>query len=136
MEEKKIVIISDSGLSCRSEEWHEEHSLAQLQAAVGGFIEIVRTQQPVPAMVRLLGYDKAKHIVLVVDEEGLLKGKRYNLTARWIVGYPEALAGPAVVMYEGYNDDGEPDLLPLTADDAAVVLSCLGRIGCRVERDG
>ncbi len=59
-----------------------ELSLDQLHEAVGGWIEIVR---PLPG---------ERRYVLVVNEEGVLKGLPFNPTASVLAG--QRIVGPAV----------------------------------------
>jgi len=66
--------------------WHfagEEPTLAELQEAVGGYIELV----PFPAR---------PDMVMVVDEEGLIKRKLVNHVASSLAGQP--IVGTALVI--------------------------------------
>lgn len=68
---------------------------------VGGYIEIARTILPSP-------------YVMIVNEEGLLRGLPSNLVASVLHGGREgSIVGSAVIMAEGYVD-GEPDIVGLT----------------------
>lgn len=89
--------------------------LSQLQRYVCGHIEIVRSARRWPVV---LGDDLDRHLICVVNDEGLLHMMRINEAATWITWYPGFLVGPAVFLREGYNEDGEPDLLPLRAEEA------------------
>lgn len=65
-----------------------------LRAEIGGYIEIVR-----PATIRL-----PDHFVMVVDEEGLLKGLPSNVIASIIYGGP--IVGDVVFIREGMTIEG------------------------------
>ena len=139
MENNKIVVIADAGLSFKITDWNSDRSLDQLQNAVGGWIEIVHMIKPPHGLTQLLAGD-ALRLVAVVDEEGKIKNKRYNLAGTFIVGYPDFLCGypdflcgPIVIMKRGVNDDGEPDLLPLSDGEAEAVAQVLRGIGVREE---
>ena len=85
-----------------------DDSLHKLQKMVGGFIEIVR-----PRYLR-------EPYVMIVNEEGLLQGLPVNNTGSLLYGaianYPEKphkvpIVGDIVIMKEGFDDEGEPDIL-------------------------
>ena len=130
----KIVIINDSGLSYKLEDWHPETSLEPLQRCVGGFIEIVRAHRPAPGIRTLLGDEQAFTLVAIVDDEGVLKNKRINLAGTFVVGYPDWLVGTVVIAREDFNDDGEPDIMPLTEPQWQAVEYSLAAIGVRKEK--
>lgn len=76
------VFLSAEGEALALTTEKELPSLEELQRAVGGYIEFV----PIPAM---------DDIVLVVDEEGLLKEKPYNKIASEIAG--RVIVGDVVI---------------------------------------
>lgn len=106
--------------------------LSQLQRYVCGHIEIVRSARRWPVV---LGDDLDRHLICVVNDEGLLHMMRINEAATWITWYPGFLVGPAVFLREGCNEDGEPDLLPLRAEEAQR-LAALLTLGNVDEREG
>lgn len=68
--------------------------LREMQRLVGGYVEQVNTNT-----LRFQGN------VMLVDEEGLIKGKRANYRAMSISGYAGAIAGDAVIC--GLESDEE-----------------------------
>lgn len=132
MENNKIVVIADAGLSFKITDWNADHSLDQLQSAVGGHIEIVPMIRPPHGLERMLAGGSFR-LVAVVDDEGRIKNKRYNLAGTFIVGYPDFLCGPVVIMKEGLNNDNERDLLPLSNWEAWALELVLCEIGVREE---
>jgi len=81
-------------------------SLDKLQKMVGGFIEIVR-----PRYLR-------QPYVMVVNEEGLLYDMPVNNTGSLLYAGITPIVGDVVIMKEGYNDEGEPDLLWMEKQEA------------------
>lgn len=76
--------------------------------AVGGWIEIVRP-------VRL-----KRPYCMVVNEEGMILGLPINVFGSFLYGtdtHGWPIAGNAVLMKEGYNSDGELDILGLNEQD-------------------
>lgn len=53
----------------------------------------------------------ADGLVLVVDEEGRIAGRKINQIACWLYGH--TIVGDVLIMQEGRNVDGEPDILGL-----------------------
>lgn len=90
-------------------------SLHKLQSMVGGFIEIVRPQ-----------YLKRPY-VMIVNEEGLLRDLPVNNTASLLYAGITPIVGDVVIMKEGYNDEGEPDILGLEPTEASGLLEELCR---------
>ena len=81
-------------------------SLDKLQKMVGGFIEIVRARN-----LRL-------PYVMVVNEEGLIHNLPVNNTGSLLYAGITPIVGDVVIMKEGYNDEGEPDLLWMEKQEA------------------
>ena len=95
----------------------EPDLLHQMQRLVGGWIEIVRNQNPGVAVP--LGDNLRKNLVAAVNEEGLLQEDvRFNGIVSALLRYPGLLAGDAVLLRSGFTQNGEPDIFPLTEDDA------------------
>lgn len=107
--------------------------LHQLQRLVGGWIEVVRNQRK--SLCISLGDNLAKHLVAVVDEEGRLRDEiHYNGMATAFVNYKPLLVGDVVLCREGFTDDGEPDIFPLTDSDATLISMELQISGSRALR--
>lgn len=49
--------------------------------------------------------------ILIVDEEGRLTGRKINQIGCWLYGH--TIVGDVLIMQEGLNADGEPDILGL-----------------------
>jgi len=79
---------------------------------IGGWIEIVRPRLLPP------------ELVMIVDEEGLLKELPINLIGTHLYGItaPTPIVGPVVIAGEGIVD-GEPDLIGLTDQQCDDLLS-------------
>ena len=90
-----------------------DDTLHGMQQLVGGYIEIVR-----PAYLR-------RPYVMIVDEEGMLKGLPINNTGSLLYNGP--IVGDVLILKEGFNEDGEPDLLSLDMDEAHSLLDELVR---------
>lgn len=115
MTEKVIVITTENKISIRDIEVNDGSMLQGLWDAVGGFIEIVR---PVG-----LEYP----LVLLCDEEGLLKGKEINIVGSVLYGMHEhgnPIVGDIVVLQEGFRD-GEPDIIGIPEDACRDVYNAL-----------
>lgn len=96
----------------------EPDLLHQLQQLVGGRVEVVRNKHGNLSVQ--LGDNLSNHLIAVVDEEGLLqKNFQYNGITSSVLQYTGVLVGDAVLLREGRNKDGEPDLYPLTEEDAS-----------------
>lgn len=93
-------------------ETNAEKMLRDLQDAVDGLIEIVR-----PFGI------SCDHLVMVVNDEGLIRGLPANPVGSLIYG--DMIAGTIVIMKEGIRD-GEPDLIGLTKEEADYVLRSFG----------
>ena len=115
MENSKKILVTWPGYRHAVIDADPEDLLSQLQRYVCGRIEIVRSSRRWPVV---LGDDLDRHLVCVVNDEGLLHMMRINEAATRITWYPGILVGPAVFLREGLNEDGEPDLLPLKAEEA------------------
>lgn len=85
-------------------------SLHALQKMVGGFFEIVR-----PRYLR-------KPYVMIVNEEGLLHDLPVNNTGSMLYAGITPIVGDVVIMQEGFNDEGEPDLMGLGPEEASTLL--------------
>ena len=108
----------------------EPDLLHHLQRLVGGWIEVVRNQRK--SLCISLGDNLAKHLVAVVDEEGRLRDEiQYNGIGSVFVDYKPLLVGDIVLCREGFTTDGEPDLFPLTTDDAKTISLLLRLSGSR-----
>lgn len=90
-----------------------DDTLHGMQELVGGYIEIVR-----PAHLR-------RPYVMIVNEDGINLGLPINNTGSLLYGGP--IVGDVLILQEGFNEDGEPDLLSLGADEAHNLLDELVR---------
>ena len=81
-----------------------EDTLHGMQELVGGYIEIVH-----PIYLR-------RPYVMIVNEEGLLRDLPINNTGSLFYGGP--IVGNVLILKEGLNEDGEPDLLSLDDGEA------------------
>lgn len=86
-------------------------SLHALQKMVGGFIKIVR-----PRYLR-------KPYVMIVNEEGLLHDLPVNNTGSLLYAGITPIVGDVLIMQEGFNDEGEPDLMGLGPAEASSLLA-------------
>ena len=105
-----VVVVPVAGKPFKKE-IHDEYTHHGLQALVGGFIEVVRAS--------LLPDDW----VMVIDEEGKLKGKAVNRLGSILYDNPiDVIVGDLVLIREGMVDSGdgymEPDLVGLTDSEA------------------
>ena len=115
---RKLIVIYPSGDHRIVDA--EPDLLHQLQRLVGGWIEVVRNQRK--SLCVSLGDNLAKHLVAVVDEEGRLRDEiRYNGIGTAFVQYKPMLVGDVVLCREGFTDGREPDIFPLTIDDAKLI---------------
>lgn len=78
--------------------------LTAIHEHLDGFFEIIRYAK-VP-----------KPFVMLVDDEGQLKGSYYNKIASQLYG--ATIVGDALIMVEGFTDMGEPDLYYLAEREA------------------
>ena len=85
-----------------------EDTLHGMQQLVGGHIEIVR-----PVYLR-------RPYVMIVNEEGHLLELPINNTGSLLYAGP--IAGNVLILKEGINEDGEPDLLSLDDGEAHELL--------------
>ena len=94
-----------------------ETDLQQLRDLIGcDLVEVVHS--PSHRFDVLLG-DLQYNIIGVVDEEGALEDHpEYNGVATWLLHYPGVLFGTVVIMRDGWTEDGDRDLFPLSDDDA------------------
>lgn len=88
-------------------------TLEAMQSLVDGYIEPVHPKYLKP------------HQIILVDEEGALKGKPVNNTASLLCGCP--ILGDVLILKEGLNEDGEPDIISLESDEARLLLEDLVR---------
>ena len=107
-----IIITPAPKVTFTVKETNAENMLRDLQDAVDGYIEIVR------AFGRSDG-----HLVMVVNDEGLLRDLPANPIGSFIYG--DTIVGPIVIMKEGIRD-GEPDLIGLTVEEADFVMRLFG----------
>jgi len=105
---KGIVVGTDNRLTVQD---FEAPLYRTVGKAVDGWIEIVR-----PGGLK-------KPYVMVVNEEGLIKGLPANLTGCLLYGTPthgSPIVGNIVIMKEGWTDEGM-DLLGLTDEEITVI---------------
>mgnify|MGYP003290612372 CR=1 FL=1 len=96
----------------------EPDLLPQLQRLVGGWIEIIKNQNAGTSIP--LGDNLRRNLVAAVNEEGLLQDVvRYNGVVSYLLKYPGLIAGDAVLLRAGFTQEGEPDVFPLTDEDAS-----------------
>ena len=114
METKEYIVIITPApkVTFIVKETDNEKMLHDLQDAVDGFIEIVRP----------FGRSGG-HLVMVVNDEGLLRDLPVNPVGSLIYG--DTIAGTIVIMKEGFRD-GEPDLIGLTEEEADFVMRLFG----------
>lgn len=98
------ILIPFDDNKCLEVKHYEEPLYKTIGEDVGGFIEIVRVK---------LG--DRKNVVIVVNDEGILQDLPLNALASILYGRP--IFGNAVLMYEGYNEDGEPDIIGIKDED-------------------
>ena len=103
MENSKKILVTWPGYRHAVIDADPEDLLSQLQRYVRGRIEVVRSSRRWPVV---LGDDLDRHLVCVVNDEGLLHMMRINEAATRITWYPGILVGPAVFLREGLNEDG------------------------------
>jgi hypothetical protein len=68
-------------------------------------------------------------LIMIVDEEGLLTGKPVNLCGSILYGYLDhgyPIVGDILIMQEGINDDGEPDIVGLPTGVLAFLAQMIG----------
>lgn len=109
----------------------DEDLLSQTHELLQDYFEIVRAQQTACEGLRRVLPDEWQHVILLVPECGLINNLPFNLAATWLIGYPQVLAGSAIVMMEGLNEDGEPDCLPLTLHQLLMIKKVLFGAGVR-----
>ena len=85
-----------------------EDTLHGMQQLVGGHIEIVR---PI---------NLPRPYVMIVNEEGLLRDLPINNTGALL--YQGVIVGNVLILKEGLNEDGEPDLRSLDDGEAHELL--------------
>ena len=105
-----VVVVPVAGRPFKKE-IPDEDILHGLQTLVGGFIEVVR-----PSLL-------PEDWVMVIDEEGKLKGKDVNRLGTILYDNPiDVIVGDLVMVREGMVDSGdgymEPDLVGLTDSEA------------------
>ena len=109
----------------------DEDLLSQTYELLQDYFEIVRAQRSCCEALRRLLPQEWQHVILLVPDSGLLNNLPFNLVATWLIGYPQLLAGSAIVMTEGLNEDGEPDCLPLTDSQLVSIHKVMAVAGCR-----
>ena len=98
-------------ITTKNEMWVQEFSgpaHKSIGEAVGGWIEIVRP-------VRL-----KRPYCMVVNEEGMILGLPINSFGSFLYGadyHGNVILGDIVLLKEGINSDGEPDILGLNGQD-------------------
>lgn len=98
-------------ITTKNEMWVQEFSgpaHKSIGDAVGGWIEIVRP-------VRL-----KRPYCMVVNEEGMILGLPINSFGSFLYGadyHGNVILGDIVLLKEGINSDGEPDILGLNEQD-------------------
>lgn len=112
MSENIIIITPAPKVTFAVKETDAEKMLRDLQDAVDGFIEIVRP----------FGRSGG-HLVMVVNDEGLIRGLSANPIGSLIYG--DTIAGTIVIMKEGIRD-GEPDLIGLNEEETELVMRLFG----------
>lgn len=103
-----IVITPDHDI--RVEDFHEP-LYKTVGKAVGGYIEHVRAQ--------MLPYPYC----LLVNEDGWNLGLSLNTMGTALHGLP--IVGTIVIMKDGMNADGEPDIIGLSDDDVLRIMQYL-----------
>lgn len=84
-----------------------------MQSVVGGYLEVVGV------------HDLRPDMIMVIDEEGKLKGKPVNRLASMIYCSPwDHIVGDAFIVKRGYVA-GEPDLVGLSPSDCAWLIPAL-----------
>lgn len=104
---KGIVISTKDEVSVQE---FAEPLYQSLNTAVGGYIEHVRPMR-LQAPYRM-----------IANEEGLLLGLPVNNVGSYLYGadrHGNAIVGNVVIMKDGYNSDGEPDIVGLDESEAA-----------------
>ncbi len=100
MTEKVIVITTDNTISIKELEVNDGSMLDGLKEIVGGWIEIVRPMH-------------LEHpLVLVCNEDGLIRELPFNLVGSALYGYAEhgqPIVGDIAILKEVFRD-GEPDI--------------------------
>ena len=84
---KVAVVIEADGRIHELVRLAEKPTLEELHAAVGGWIEVVRLP--------------SEHTLMVVDDEGRIKGKPFNALASLLYGFErhgEPIVGPAILI--------------------------------------
>lgn len=107
---KGIVISTKDEVSVQE---FAEPLYQSLNAAVGGYIEHVRP-------MRL----QAPYC-MIANEEGLLLGLPENNVGSYLYGadrHGNTIVGNIVIMKDGYNADGEPDIVGLDENESANLL--------------
>ena len=112
MSENIIIITPAPKITFTVKATDAETMLHDLQAAVDGYIEIVRP----------FG-SSGGHLVMVVNDEGLLRDLPANSIGSLLYG--DMIAGTVVIMKEGFRD-GEPDLIGLTDEEADFIMRLFG----------
>lgn len=112
MSEYIVIVTPAPKVTFTVKETDSEKLLGDLQDAVDGFIEIARP----------FGRSGG-HLVMVVNDEGLIRGLPANPIGSLIYG--DTIVGTVVIMKEGIRD-GEPDLIGLTQEEAEFFMRLFG----------
>lgn len=110
---RTLILTSDLKILPRSIDCEPEDLNQVLHELLNGFFEIVRPRGCPP------------HILMLVDDEGILKDLPYNPLAASLYG--QYIAGKAILMREGFIN-GEPDIVGLSADEQRYMFSFLSDI--------
>lgn len=112
---KGLVITTENKMFVRD---FGEPLYKTLGEAVDGYIEVVHP----------MGLEFP--CVMIVNEEGLLKGLKKNTFGCFLYGtrtHGQPITGNIVIMKEGLNDDGEQDIIGLNGGDIMDLLRKHGR---------
>jgi hypothetical protein len=93
----KGIVVRDNGTIEQVDVAHEWEAIVDL---IGGFMEIIRNG---PGVLATPG------IVMVVDEEGLLKRRPYNVVASYLYGealHGQPIVGDVLIIGEGMGPEG------------------------------
>ena len=110
---RTLILTPDLKILPRSIDCEPEDLNYVLHELLNGFFEIVR---PLAC---------PRHIIMLVDDEGILKDLPFNPLAAALYG--QYIAGNAIIMREGFVN-GEPDIVGLQTPDIAHMVPRLNAI--------
>ena len=90
------------------------HLVAEIHDAIGGFFEVVRC------------VNLPRGILMLVDDEGLLKNLPINVVASRLYG--SVICGAALIMRECITEDGDRDIIGLSDYDFNRVLRSIHNV--------